>query len=939
MFQLNRRLKSIVPWLIASALVFSVVLSALPQQHAAANTLAIPATPNLSINNVSLSEGQTGTTTFTFTVSLDIPAGVSGVTFDIATADNTAVAPGDYTAKSLTSQTIPFGSSTYNFSVSVNGDKLFEPDETFYVNVTNVSGANVTTSQGTGTILNDDVCTLVLTTADSGTNSLRDAIACAQPNDTITFDPGLAGQTIVLTTTEIPITQTNLTIDGSGAPGVMVDGNNAHRVFNATAPLSINDLIIQHGHPTGPASGGGLWAQSAVTLTNVSFLTNTAGHWGGGLSAFSTSVLSNTLFSGNTATTSGGGAFLVYAAVVNGGTFALNTVSNSGGQGGGLYASSTLVLSGTQFLSNTALSGAGGGLNATGPSTLTNATFISNTAISQGGGASLTGDASISGGTFVLNTVSNIATGGGGGLYIINGNLNLTGTQFLSNTAANFGGGLYVYQATSLVSYTIAMTNATFINNTASTAGGGAALDNHNPSGGVASVSGGTFERNTVLNTGYGGGGLYNNSFPLNLTGTQFLSNTIVGFGGGLYALSPVAITNATFISNTATQSGGGVYFNYGPNSVADTTFSRNTGQFGGGAFFAVAASVTGTTFSNNVATISGGGANFNSTATVTGTTFNANTAAASGGGVLFIDQANLNGAAFLNNTCTSGGCLSAGWYASNALTLTQMVSTTDDIQNQGLTTQAIDGVIVFNGSAAQSINGTGSTTFTHMEVNNTGGDVVLGQNITVTDRITLTSDLSTTSSYRLNLTSGATSFGSGDVWGNTYRNHSFTPDTAYSFGNPNVSIAFGPTSTNPSDILIDLEKGTPSGFTYAISRAYTITVNGGSPYSATLRLHYQDSELPNGESNLKLWRYNGSQWTLQGATNADTTNNWAEESGVSAFSPWGISNQTPTAITLNDFKAIDDRAQVTTLWLIGSIGLMLIGSMVLMKRRRSKIN
>ncbi len=57
-------------------------------------------TPNLSINDVSLNEGNSGTTSFDFTVSLSVPAGAGGVTFDIATADNTATLAGnDYVAQ------------------------------------------------------------------------------------------------------------------------------------------------------------------------------------------------------------------------------------------------------------------------------------------------------------------------------------------------------------------------------------------------------------------------------------------------------------------------------------------------------------------------------------------------------------------------------------------------------------------------------------------------------------------------------------------------------------------------------------------------------------------------------------------------------------------------------------------------------------------------
>jgi uncharacterized protein len=117
-----------------------------------------PVIPSLSINDVSQAEGNAGTTNFAFTVSLNAPAGVGGVTFDIATADNTAtVAETDYVAQSLTAQTIPEGSSTYTFTVAVNGDSVPESNETFFVNVTNATGATVSDGQATGTILNEDV--------------------------------------------------------------------------------------------------------------------------------------------------------------------------------------------------------------------------------------------------------------------------------------------------------------------------------------------------------------------------------------------------------------------------------------------------------------------------------------------------------------------------------------------------------------------------------------------------------------------------------------------------------------------------------------------------------------------------------------------------------------------------------------------------------------
>jgi uncharacterized repeat protein (TIGR01451 family) len=163
------------------------------------------AQPNLTINDVSLNEGNAGTTSFTFTVSLSAPAGPGGVTFDIATADGTAVAPGDYTAKSLTGQTIPAGSSTYSFTVLVNGDTTPESNETFLVNVTNATGATVTDGQGQGTIQNDDAAPnltindVSLNEGNAGTTTFTFTVSLSAPAGAggVTFDIATANGTAV----------------------------------------------------------------------------------------------------------------------------------------------------------------------------------------------------------------------------------------------------------------------------------------------------------------------------------------------------------------------------------------------------------------------------------------------------------------------------------------------------------------------------------------------------------------------------------------------------------------------------------------------------------------------------------------------------------------------------------------------------------------------
>ncbi|MGB3508884.1 MAG: hypothetical protein WBA93_06515, partial [Microcoleaceae cyanobacterium] len=67
---------------------------------------------------------------------------------------------------------------------------------------------------------------------ESGIGSLREAIATAQPGDTIKFNPSLSNQTITLTNQlEIPI-GLDLTIDGTDATNLTISGNNQTRIFH-----------------------------------------------------------------------------------------------------------------------------------------------------------------------------------------------------------------------------------------------------------------------------------------------------------------------------------------------------------------------------------------------------------------------------------------------------------------------------------------------------------------------------------------------------------------------------------------------------------------------------------------------------------------------------------------------------------------------------------
>jgi len=139
-----------------------LVAGPFPRNTSSPINICVAATPpNLTITDVSAVEGNSGPTTATFTVSLSAPAPSTDVTFDISTQDGTATtANSDYVAKTLTNQIIPAGQMTYTFTVIINGDAAVEPDETFFVKVTNINGATIADGQGFGTIQNDDLPTL-----------------------------------------------------------------------------------------------------------------------------------------------------------------------------------------------------------------------------------------------------------------------------------------------------------------------------------------------------------------------------------------------------------------------------------------------------------------------------------------------------------------------------------------------------------------------------------------------------------------------------------------------------------------------------------------------------------------------------------------------------------------------------------------------------------
>jgi chitinase len=136
-----------------------------------------PTLPTLSIADATVTEGNSGTKTVSVTVTLSA-ASSSAVTVNYATANGTATAGSDYTAKSGT-LTFAAGETTKTFSITVAGDTRVESAETLLVNLTGATGATIADPQAVVTIKDNDalptlsIADATVTEGDSGTKTVK----------------------------------------------------------------------------------------------------------------------------------------------------------------------------------------------------------------------------------------------------------------------------------------------------------------------------------------------------------------------------------------------------------------------------------------------------------------------------------------------------------------------------------------------------------------------------------------------------------------------------------------------------------------------------------------------------------------------------------------------------------------------------------------------
>lgn len=264
--------------------------------------------PTISINDVSVTEGNSGTTTATFTVSLSNTSSQT-VSVNYATANDTASSSSDYVATSGTATITP-GLLTTTVNVTVNGDLTVEPNETFFVNLTTPANGTISDSQGVGTINNDDISAsptisindVSIAEGNSGTSSASFTVSLSAsssqtitvnyatadnsataPGDytatsgQLTFTPGQTTQPVSVTIkgdTDFEANETYFVNLSSAVNATISDGQGQGTITNDdTQPtISINDVSVTEGN------AGTTQASFTVSLSNLSSQTITVNY-------------------------------------------------------------------------------------------------------------------------------------------------------------------------------------------------------------------------------------------------------------------------------------------------------------------------------------------------------------------------------------------------------------------------------------------------------------------------------------------------------------------------------------------------------------------------------------------------------------------------------------------------------------------------------------
>jgi ELWxxDGT repeat protein len=251
--------------------------------------LPLSSAPRLSVNDIRVREGDSGTSTARFTVTLSAPP-AQPVTVDFATSDGTALSGSDYDSASGT-LTFAAGETSKNVDIRVHGDVTAESNEAFFLTLRNPSGAALQKSSAFAIIDDDDqIADLSLALEFSTFSSLNVSINAANNGPR-------AATNIRYMTTATPADNGTQCATGCGAPQQLASGA-AARAFGLgwqgyqqylTATASIHERDPQ------PSNNSVAWVTNGSMAMDALFLTpgSQANVWFTAYNASSVSITSS----------------------------------------------------------------------------------------------------------------------------------------------------------------------------------------------------------------------------------------------------------------------------------------------------------------------------------------------------------------------------------------------------------------------------------------------------------------------------------------------------------------------------------------------------------------------------------------------------------------------------------------------------------------------
>ena len=217
-----------------------------------------PPLPALTINDASVTEGNSGAIDAVFTVRLSDASAVP-VTVDYSTANGTASAGTDYQTSSGTLTFAP-GEVIKNIPVPINGDGLHEPNETFVVNLSGAANATISDAQGIGTIVDDEpvinIRDVTITEGNSGTRVANFIVALSNMSDQPVMVTYTTADRTAAAGSDYQSASGTLTIPAGQITGMITVLVNGDRVAEPNETFAVNlsgatNGLIADGEATG----------------------------------------------------------------------------------------------------------------------------------------------------------------------------------------------------------------------------------------------------------------------------------------------------------------------------------------------------------------------------------------------------------------------------------------------------------------------------------------------------------------------------------------------------------------------------------------------------------------------------------------------------------------------------------------------------------------